>query len=355
MAFTDSALQVAQERLDNIYATPNISTPEMLEGSASTARFMLANQRSRTVPRATNGECVGWEGWYFRPNAEEHSATTAPNSCDIPTGAAGETLKGEYANAVLARTDGVLQTNRCDNLLSTAEEMEKTIMHMMVKLRKYLSRGVIIPGITAAAQVNLDTMIDTAVFDTTTDSPRILAEATAFTFENLNEFNILAENNNFGDFFWLSGRLFNDNKWMAMLNSANEGFRNEARAWAEQQINFDTRDLDQVMTKKTAFAVDRNSYAFWNYSPYTSEAREVYDRHWVWAQADPILQWNFNGRLVPVMYAFEMKEACAQRVSTTEVHQSTIRLYGRLVGGFEFAPTGPNDEKGVLEFGIEAI
>lgn len=352
MAFTDSALQVAQERLDNIYATPNISTPEMLEGSAATARFMLANQRSRTVQRATNGECVGWEGWYFRPAAEEHADTTAPNSCDIPTGNQGSTLKGEYSNAVLARTDGVVQNNRCDNHLQLAEEMEKTIQHMMVKLRKYLNRGVVIPALTAAAQQNLDDFIND---DWDASNPRILAEADQFTFENLNEFNIVAENNNFSDFFWVSGRLFNDNHWMAMLNSANEGFRNEAKAWADQQIVFDTRDVDQVMTKKTAFAVDRNSYAFWNYSPYTSQAAEIYDRHWVWAQADPLLSWNFNGRLVPVMYAFEMKEACAERVSSTEVHRSTIRLYGRLIGGFEFAPAGPNSETGVLEFGIEAI
>ncbi len=354
MAFTASALQVAQERLDNIYAQPSISTPEMLEGSAATARFMLANQRSRTVQRATNGECVGWEGWYFRPAAEEHADTTAPSTCDIPSGSQGETLKGEYENAVLARTDDVVQSNRCNNLLTMAEEMEKQVMHMMVKLRKRLNRGIIIPGLTAAAQTNLDTFIN-STWDYTTDAPRILVPETEFTFENLNEFNIIADNNNFSDYFWVSGRLFNDNRWMAMLNAANETYRNEARAWAEQQIVFDTRDLDQAMTKKTAFAVDRNSYAFWNYSPYTSEAREIYDRHWVWAQADPILQWNFNGRLVPVMYAFEMKEACEERVSSTEVHRSTIRLYGRLVGGFEFAPAGPDSETGVLEFGVEAI
>ena len=49
-----------------------------------------------------------------------------------------------------------------------------------------------------------------------------------------------------------------------------------------------------------------------------------------------------------------MKETCAARDSH-EHHQSTIKLYARLLGGFEFAPAGPNGETGVLEFGVEAI
>ena len=114
------------------------------------------------------------------------------------------------------------------------------------------------------------------------------------------------------------------------------------------------RDLDQTMTKRTAFAVDANSYAFWNYTIYSPVVMEIYDRHWVWAQPDPFLVWNDNGTLKPVIYEFEMKETCAAR-DAHEHHQSTVELYARLLGGFEFAPAGPNGETGVLEFGVEAI
>ena len=353
MAFTASALQEAQYRLSEMFASPNISQTESIKGSAITAAAMLRRQTGRTVERMNGRTCVGWEGWFFRPLAESHADTTAPSTCDLPTGSAGSTIKADYVNAVLARTDAVLETNRCDNLLNTAEEMQGQIRQMMVELRLRLNRGVVIPAITAAAQTNLDTFIN-STWDGTTAAPRILVPEADFTFENLNEFDIVAQNNNFADYFWVSGRLFNDNKWMAMLNSGNETLRNQALAWAQQEIFFDIRDLDQTMTKKTAFAVDANSYLFWNYSTYTPAAVEIYDRHWVWTQADPFLVWNNGGRITPVLYEFEMKETCLERDSL-EHHRSTIKLYARLLGGFEFAPAGVNSETGVLEFGVEAI
>lgn len=353
MAFTASALQEAQYRLSEMFASPNISQTESLKGSAIAAAAMLRRQTGRTVERMNGKTCVGWEGWFFRPLAEAHADVTAPETCDIPTGNDGSTIKKDFVNAVLARTAATLDTNRCDNLLNTVEEMQAQIRQMMVELRFRLNRGVIIPGLTAAAQTNLDDFIP-STWDDAADAPRILAPETDFTFENLNEFDIVAQNNNFADYFWISGRLFNDNKWMAMLNSGNETLRNQALAWAQQEIFFDVRDVDQTMTKKTAFAVDANSYLFWNYSVYTPTAVEIYDRHWVWAQPDPFLMWNNNGRLTPVLYEFEMKETCASRDSL-EHHQSTIELYARLLGGFEFAPDGVNGESGVLEFGVEAI
>ena len=353
MAFTASALQEAQYRLAEMFASPNISQTESMEGSAVAANAMLRRQTGRVVERAVNGKCVGWEAWFVRPAAEEHADTTAPSTCDIPTGSQASTVKADYSTTVLARTDAVVQSNRCDNLITLTEELTAQIQHMMVKLRKRLNRGVVIPALTAAAQANMDTFIN-STWDDTTDTPRILVPETDFTYENLNEFNIIAQNNNFADFFWVTGRLFNDNKWMAMLNSGNETFRNQALAWNSQEIYFDVRDLDQTMTKKTAFCVESNSYLFWNYAMYSPVQTEIYDRHWVWSQTDPFLMWNNNGRLSPVVYEFEMKEACEER-DAQEHHRSTIRLYARLLGGFEFAPTGPNSESGVLEFGIEAI
>lgn len=353
MAFTASALQEAQYRLSEIFASPNISQTESLKGSAITAAAMLRRQTGRAVERMNGNTCVGWEGWFFRPLADAHGDVTPPATCDIPTGNPGSTIKQDYTNAVLARTAATLQTNRCDNLLNTAEEMQGQIRQMMVELRFRLNRGVVIPAITAAAQTNLDTFIN-STWDDTTEAPRILAPEADFTFENLNEFDIVAQNNNFANYFWVSGRLFNDNKWLAMLNSANEGERQAALAWAQQEIFFDVRDLDQTMTKKTAFAIDANSYIFWNYATYSPVMQEIYDRHWAWSQPDPFLVWNNDGRLVPVMYEFEMKETCLGRDSL-EHHQSTIELYARLSGGFEFAPAGVNSETGVLEFGVEAI
>ena len=353
MAVTASALQTAQYKLAEMFASPNISQTESLEGSAVTAAAMLRRQTAKTVERATGGKVTGWEAWFIRPAAAEHGSTAAPSDCDVPTGSDVETVKADYTTTVLARTKATVTTNRSNNLLMTPDEMAAQIQHMMVKLRKRLNTGVVIPALTAAGQSNMDDFIN-STWDDTSAAPRILVPEADFSYENLNEFDIVAQNNNFSDYFWLSGRLFNDNKWMAMLNSRNETLRNQALAWAQQDIYFDVRDLDQTMTKKTAFAVDANSYAFWNYTIYSPVATEIYDRHWVWAQADPFLVWNDNGTLKPVIYEFEMKETCAAR-DAHEHHQSTVELYARLLGGFEFAPAGPNGETGVLEFGVEAI
>ena len=62
--FTASALQVGQIRLGEMFATPNIAQTELLKGSASTARALLAKNKSRTVPRLVGDKCVGVEAYY---------------------------------------------------------------------------------------------------------------------------------------------------------------------------------------------------------------------------------------------------------------------------------------------------
>jgi hypothetical protein len=352
--FTASALQVAQVKLEEMFAVPSISQTELLEGSASTARALLMRQRSRTVDRLVGNKCVGIEAWFIRPNAEGDADTTPPADCDVPCGDEAETVKADYETTVLVRSQAKVLDNRCDNLVMFGDELAAQQAHMMTKMRKDLNTLVVIPGLEAASQANLDTMMD-ATWDGTTNTPRIVVPTTDFTFERFNEFNTVAALNNFGEFFTVSGRLFSDNRWAAMLNQNNEGFRNQALAYASQQMYFDVRDLDQTVGRKTAFFIDQNSYAFWNTVRNTPTPQMVNTdsgKTWVWVQADPFLQWNKNGVLTPVLYEFEMAETCIGR-DDQDFRQNSYCLYGRLVGGFEFAPTGRNGEKGVLQFSNE--
>ena len=222
---------------------------------------------------------------------------------------------------------------------------------MMANLRADFNKTIVITEIAAASQANIDLQID-ATWDYTTNTPRVTVPDTDFTWERFNEFQTVAMLNNFGDFFFVSGRLLSDDRWRSQLDKSNEGFRNAALAYADQEIFFDLRDLDQKMTRKTVFAIDQNSYAFWNTVRNTTTPRmEVTSNgeKWVWVQPDPILQWNDNGTMKPVLYEFEMAKTCLGR-DTQEFQQNTYSLYARLIGGFEFAPTGPNSEKGVLQF-----
>ena len=352
MAFTASAIQVAQEKLESIFASPNTTKTEFLQ-PAETARALLMRQTSNTTPLKRGDKIYGTEVWFYSPAAAVIDVGDAPSDCDVPTGTVGQTQKVTFNDEILTRAGARAQSNRSTNLMDFADEIAQQTAHMMAVMRKDLNRNVIIPGIAAASQVNLDTLAP-AGWDYATNSPRFTVPDSAFTWTNINEFRIIAENNNFGDFFFVSGRLMNDDAWLATLNKMNEGERAAYLAY-NQGSNFpyfDTRDLDQAMTRKTLFAIDSNSFIFWNNIRSSSTPTEVDTNVWIWTVADPILRWNDNGTLRPVMYEMEMKKTCASRDSL-EFRSDTYDLYGRLIGGFEFAPTGPNNEKGVLQFSNE--
>lgn len=349
--FTASALLEAQIRLGDMFATPNISQTELLRGSASTARALLAKNRSKTVERLVGNKCVGVEAHFIRPHAENGQSFATPTTCATPCGSESETVKGEYATEVLAEAQGKVLDNRCDNIVTFGEELAVVQADMMSQLRYEFNRYVAIPALTAASQVNIDTFMD-ATWDGTTNTPRITVPEADFSYDRFPEFMTLAANNNFGDYFFISGRLLHAKEWMAMINRGNEGFRDQAIAFSQQEIFFDLRDLDQTVTRKTVFAVDANSYAFWNTvrnTPIPTPQNTDTGRKWVWVQADPILTYNRNGQTVPVLYEFEMQETCVGR-DAQKFQQNSYCLYGRLLGGLEFAPTGPNSEKGVLQF-----
>ena len=205
--FTASALQVGQIRLGEMFATPNIAQTELLKGSASTARALLAKNKSRTVPRLVGDKCVGVEAYFLRPHAESGIDFATPTTCATPCGDESETVKGTYDTVVLAEAQGKVLDNRCDNLVNFGEELAVVQAHMMSQMRFEFNTVVAIPTLSAATQANLDTFMD-ATWDGTTNTPRITIPAADFSYERFPEFMAVAANNNFGDFFFVSGRLF---------------------------------------------------------------------------------------------------------------------------------------------------
>ena len=349
--FANSVILVAQYNLNAMFATPNTAKPELLAGAAGTARALLMNQKSTTIPRLVGDKCVGVELHYIRPNANGDAVVVTPTTCATPVGPEAETLKATYTTTVLVEATATIKDNRCDNLVTFADELAEQTQNLMTQLRKDFNKLIVIPTVAAASQVNIDTFIP-ATWDDITNSPRITVPTADFTWESFNAFRILAAQNNFSDPIWVSGRLFNDDRWLAGLNRANEGYRQANLAYAQQEMYFDERDLDVTMTRLTAFAIDKNSYAFWNTVRNVPTPREIATtdgKKFVWVQADPFLQWNNNGRLSPVLYEMEMQETCVGR-DVQKFTQNGYNLYARLIGGFKFAPTGPNGEKGVLQF-----
>lgn len=349
--FTASQIQIAQARAVSMFpSVDNLVNPQLNE-PAATARALMARQRSRSEGIFRNGQCVGVEAYRFKTSA---ASVSAPGTCATPSGTEGESAKTTYSNSVLARASAVVEDNRCDNLITFAEELAQQQLAIMAVLRERLNNNVVIPALNSASQENLDANLPDT-WDDTTNTPRIVVPLEDFSYTNLNEFRILAANNDFSsDFFFVSGRLFNNDRWMADLNSANETLRNQALAYAQRMIYFDERDLDVTMTRKTAFAVDAGAYHFWNTFRNTPEMRMVdtANNRWEFTVTDPLLSWNDGGQLRPVVYEFEMEKACLER-GALEFRRYSYKLYGRLIGGFQFLPTGPDGQKGVLQFATE--
>jgi len=356
MAFTDSVILESQHVLAEMYANPTTAKPELLAGSAEAARALLSRQTATAIPRLVGDKVIGGEVWFLRPGATDTAGGDWPedNECDVPTGTEGSTVKKDLVTTILAYGSGKTLTNRSNNHLSAEQEVAETMAHIMARCRYQLNRNIIITELEANAQANMDTMMN-GTWDGVGSTPRIVVPEADFTWENLNEFRIVAKNNNFGDFFFLSGRLFNDNTWLAMLNRMNETERAAYLAWSQREIMFDERDLDTELGRKSAFAIDRNSYCFWNTYRSSASPTKIEGTHeiFTWAVPDPTgLVWNNNGRLVPVVYEFVMQVACTGR-DAHDFHQASKNMSGRIIGGFEFAPEGPDGETGVLYFANE--
>lgn len=354
--FTASVILEAQHRLEDMYATPNTADTAVLAGRAEAARALLSRQTARTLPRLVGNKVVGAEIHFYRSGAADIASGSWPadNSCTVPTGAQGETFKKDLTSTVLAYAGGQVRTNRSNNLVEESEEMAKTMRDIMARLRYQLNRTVIIDALEANAQANMDTFMNTS-WDGVTSTPRIVVPTEDFKWQNLNEFRIVAKNNNFGDFFFLSGRLFNDDQWLGMLNRMNEGERAAYLAYAQRELMFDEVDLDSQLGRKSAFAIDVNAYAFYNVTRSSSQPTPLDSNTQIlrWSMPDPSgLVWNENGRLRPVMYEFEAQISCVGR-DAQDFHQEQHNVAGRIIGGFEFVPEGPNGETGVLYFSNE--
>lgn len=343
-------MQEAQYKLNLMLADPNTAKTEWQQGEALSARAVLSRQTARTLDRLLDGRiCEGAEVWFVRPHAADVDEEDWPEDCELPAGQQAETVKKDLDTTTLAYANATLLDNRCANLIDFQTEFAEQTAHLMARLRRQLNNNVVLTTLHAAAQTSIDPIPPNG-WDVT--GAPIVVPPDEFTWQNLNKFRRFAMRNGFGNFFFLAGELFNDDTWLAMLNRMNEGERAAYLAYAQREIYFDERDLDVFMGQNTAFAIDVNSYAFWNTSasPANVTLLDPATGLHVWSQPDPILRWNKNGVQTPVIWEMEMSKICTGRTANTLYPQFTYVVAGRLLGGFITAPLGPNSESGVLEF-----
>jgi hypothetical protein len=342
--FSGSTLLRLNVKLEEMFAMPNTSMTEYNEPAMS-ARALLASQRANADDRLIGEDCVGVRAWFQRTSAiGEVSAST---DCTTPGGNESETVGTNYDSEILGHFAGTAKDSRCNNELSFIDESANVIRRLIAAQRKKLNTT-IISRLAAGAQENIDANID-ATWDATTDAPAILVPSADFTWDSLGEFLAVAANNKFEETLMLSGRNFYNDWWKANFERLNADGPAGFAAYQASGIFFDLRDLDTALGYKGTFAIDRNSYIFWNTMYSTPTPTQISETKWVWTVADPELSYVKNGVLTPVMYEIEMDKTCSARTTLGKL-QFTYKFYLRLIGGFKLAPTGPNDETGVLLF-----
>lgn len=342
--FSASTLLRANVRLATMFKSPNTAITEYNE-PAMTARALLTNQTASVDPVLEGSKCVGVKAWFIRTSAI--GEVSAPADCTTPGGNEAETVGQNYDSEVIFHGAGTAKDERCNNEVEFVEESAAIMRRLIAAARKKLNT-LSIQRLAANAQVNLDPNLDQN-WDPTTESPRILVPQADFTWDNLGEFEAVVANNKFGEHFYVSGRNFYHDWWKGNYERLNDDGKAAFAAYADQNFFFDLRDMDTVVGNRSTFAVDRNSYVFWNQhsSPSTPTLKD--DDTWVWVVPDPELSYVKNGRLVPLMYEIEMKKTCVGR-TTLYYRQLSYKFYLRLIGGLRTAPVGPANEKGVLQF-----
>lgn len=348
--FSALALQQMKVKLSQMFRDPNTSDTYRTNGVGA-AIAILANQTANVVDRLVGNECVGVKAVFMRTSDTSQSAAF-PTDCSIPTGPEAEGFDKDYATAILVHSAAKARDNRCGTdaeLLGDeiAFQIDKVLADNRIKLLK----SILLPRLVARAQVNLDGDIP-STWDDATDAPIVRIPKAELKWDSLADVQAMISLNNFGPYFILSGRnFFKDAANSQLLQDNDDCCKVAKAAYGDLPIYFDLRNIDSTLTYPGTFVIDRNSYIFWNARISKTTVTVTPDGEgevWTWAQADPILEVNVNGEMMPLYHEMEMHKKCIGRNAANGTRQHQYLISARIVGGFEGAPTGPNAEKGVL-------
>ncbi len=351
MAAGDFSASVANRvniELNKLFVNP--ITQSEFRHPVDTAKALLENQKAISTPVLdAGGTCVGVKAYYVK-GATDLATGTPSSTCNLLAGTELESSSQNYSSGVLVVGKPKIDDSLCNNEYDLPTLSALAIKKALSDMRKYLCNTIMIPSLTANAQANLDTGIDTTWNDTT-NTPRIDVPEDDFVWEKLGEFRNVAINNDLGDdFLFLTGRNFNADWYNRNYRNITDSRESGAsEAFNEYNMYSDIKNLDVTMTRKTTFAVDTGSYFFWNTVINTPTAVQIGENKWIFTMTDPVLMWNKNGVLTPVVYEVEYEKVCTGRDALNSfVYDHTYNI--KLIGGFQWAPSGVSSQTGCLEF-----
>jgi hypothetical protein len=210
------------------------------------------------------------------------------------------------------------------------------VTNLDIKMNRY-----VINQIAAKAQANLTPNPIGTVVGTRTEIP-----ASLWTSDLLVQLETEAMYNGLDNYVIFDSMNFLYQKNNAQYRSLNDNERNQQaqfNAWDNRLVFDNPRDIFDMTTRQSSFFVDLDMLAFINRTSYTSAVPEI------WDERLGIYHFYVISPRTGIRYDFDYQKECVNRNDLTNPY-SLHKLYGRFVGGLEFAPVQCDNGTGILEY-----
>lgn len=345
--FTPSTSRKLLKEISSTFTRPTMVEAEYSH-PVMTAKLLLEKQTSQWEPRLMEGKiCQGVDIWYQQSGVDTvtHSGTSASaTTCTIPAGLEAQTNSTAYNNNVFIEATVTINDKKCDNELQFIDESRKQIQKAITDIHRKLNTDFAIPLLTNNVQPNqyASAATNLSILPQGTGN-RLKLDPSLWNFEALQSFKLLADQNDIYDYFILDSSNLWIDRALAEIRSRNSDQRDEIASFNQFNIHWDTRDMETTLGRRSTFIVNPNVIGFWNVTwsaPFTNPTLEDPQNNlWTYQMPDPILRWNDNGTMRPVMYEVEYSYECINRTSVGQ-RQYAHKYYIRLVGGLVMAPAG---------------
>jgi hypothetical protein len=355
-----STLNDLQIKIGDMYTGTTPSKMPWVDHLGTATAMLENNGGIASEPmRNENGECIGTYVKWLKYGTDDitYSGTGSglDLSCNLGTGSGQVSATQTYANNLVIYDLQVVKDNECSNVFSFQDLSANAIARAMHKNRKALNAQMVtfLDGRKSAVNNDADVTagnVDGVSFAASTFD----VSSTVLPFndpDSLTVLDAIVQNNSMETAFWVAGR---NAFYNALINAEYRRLNDNERYLArfdDYNMFFDIKNLDSTLTGKNLFAVSPNSYIFWNAEVYASTQFEQidYDK-WVALMPDPVLRYNDNGTLRPMMHNIVYQRVCSDRNNSTLKHQMNHVYEVRLQGGIAGAPPSDDNHTGVLKF-----
>lgn len=295
----------------------------------------------------TGGRCTTVNAYHTvvgsHLNVHERTDADTTLACNLATGPRLQAVAKQYTKNVNIKAAFQVNDDECDNASQFNEKVARGLAAAMADNRRRLQAGYLYPMLDGNAQANEANPAIFSEFTETGSGNRLRVDPANWDFQLALKMRLLAEQNRLGSFVALSGSNFFFDAELAKYRALNDDSRDENAIFMDVEMSWDTYDMDAVATVPTTYLVSTAVPAIWSSSwyPDTPLEKDPSTNYYIFRVADPVLQWNNNGQLLPFYHHVEHRYTCDSRNENDELkfaHTFNVTL----IGGMHKSPDGFN-------------